>query len=120
MTTTGRLHVALALLAFLLLTSTIGCSHAPYWHQESLAQRIVPPVNLDVREELPTPKKMTEETSGESPAHSGQPKAGDDTDPREVKQPTAAQGTGIAREPALALTLAEAIDTAFRQQPRQA
>jgi outer membrane protein TolC len=75
-------------------------------------------VNLDVREELPTPKKMTQETSGESPARFGQPKAGDDTDPKEVKRPAAAQGSGFACEPTLTLTLADAINTAFRQQPR--
>jgi outer membrane protein TolC len=110
--------VGLELLGFLLLASPLGCSPERYGCQEGLAQRILPPVNLDVRDELPTPKRMAQETSGESQARSGQPKAGDDTDPKEVKQPTAAQGSGIAPEPTLTLTLAEAIDTAFQQQPR--
>src|SRR5262249_23150201 len=66
----------------------------------------------------PTPRKVTQETSGESPARIGQPKAGDETNPKDVKQPTAAQASGIAGEPTITLTLAEAIDTAFRQQPR--
>src|SRR5262249_37660292 len=81
-------------------------------------QRILPPVNLDVHEELPTPRKMAQETSGGSPAHIGQPKRADDTDSKEVKLPTPAQASGIACEPTLTLTLAEAIATAFGQQPR--
>jgi outer membrane protein TolC len=118
MTTTGRLHVALVFLAFLLLISTIGCSHAPYSYQEGLSQRILPPMNLDVREELSAPKKMTQEPSGVSPARFRQPKTGDDTGRKEAKQPTVAQGSGSASEPTNILTLAEAIDTAFQQQPR--
>src|SRR5262249_51267393 len=66
----------------------------------------------------PTPKKMAQEISGGSPAQSGPPKAGDDTAPKEVKLPTPAQGSSVASEPRQTLTLAEAIDTAFRQQPR--
>jgi outer membrane protein TolC len=61
---------------------------------------------------------MAQETSGGNPARLGQAKAGPDTDPKQVTQPTVAQGSGIAREPTLTLTLAEAIDEAFRQQPR--
>jgi outer membrane protein TolC len=45
-------------------------------------------------------------------------KAADDAAPKEVNPPTPALGSGVACEPAQILTLAEAIDTAFRQQPR--
>jgi outer membrane protein TolC len=110
--------VGLELLGFLLLAPPLGCSHERYSYEEGLAPRILPPVNLDVRDELPTPKKMAQETSGGSSARFGQPKARDDTDPKEVKQPTGTQGSRIACEPTPILTLPEAIDTAFRQQPR--
>jgi outer membrane protein TolC len=106
------------LLGFLLLIFTIGCSHEGYNYQEGLAQRILPPVSLDAHEELPPPKKMTQETSGESPARSDQPKAGGDPDAKDVKQPKVTQGSGIAGGPTQTLTLNEAIDTAFRLQPR--
>jgi outer membrane protein TolC len=61
---------------------------------------------------------MTQETSGESPAHIGQPKAAHDTDPKDGKLPSPAQENVVASGPNQTLTLAEAIDTAFRQQPR--
>jgi outer membrane protein TolC len=112
--TNGQLRVRLILLGFLLLIFAIGCSHGAY--QEDLAQRILPPLSLDTREELPTPKKV--ETSGDSPAHSAQPKLADATDSKKIKEPTAAQGSGAPSGPAQTITLAEAIDTAFRQQPR--
>ena len=82
--TTRRVRVGLKLLGFLLLASPLGCSHERYGYQDGLSQRILPPVNIDVREELSTPKKMTEETSGERPAQSGPPKAADDTSAKEV------------------------------------
>jgi outer membrane protein TolC len=75
-------------------------------------------MNLDVREEPPTPKKPVQETSGGSPARFEQPKTADDTDAKEAKLPTAAQDTRVTCDPAQTLTLADAIDTAFRQQPR--
>jgi outer membrane protein TolC len=110
--------VGLKLLGFVLLASPFGCSHERDGYQEGLAQRILPPASLDAREELPPPKKMAQEPSGGSPAKLGPPKAADDTDPKEDKQPDPAQGSVAACGPTQTLTLAEAIDTAFRQQPR--
>jgi outer membrane protein TolC len=75
-------------------------------------------VNLDVREEPSTSKKMPQETSDGSSAQLGPPKPVDSTDPKEDKVPTSAQGSVVASGPTPSLTLAEAIDTAFRQQPR--
>jgi outer membrane protein TolC len=105
-------------LVFLLLIFTIGCSHEGYSYQEDPVRRILPPVSLDIHEELPPPKKMTQETSGQSSAPSGQPKAGGNPDTKDVKQPNVTQGSGVAGEPSQTLTLPEAIDTAFRLQPR--
>jgi outer membrane protein TolC len=74
-------------------------------------------VNLEVREELPTPKKMSGEPSGGG-ATQAEPQAADDTQPKEGKLPSPAEGSGVTRVPAHTLTLAEAIDAAFQQQPR--
>jgi outer membrane protein TolC len=112
------LRVGLRLLGFLLLASPLGCGHERYGHQECLAERILPPVNLDVRDEVLTPRKMAQEVSGGSPAPFGQAKATDDTDSRENKLSSPAQGSVVACGPAQTLSLADAIDTAFRQQPR--
>jgi outer membrane protein TolC len=113
---TKRIRIGLKFLGFLLLASPIGCAHERVGYQDALAERILPPLNQDVRDELPKSKKMAPETSAGSRARLRPPTAADDTDPNEVKQASATQG--IAWEPTLILTLPEAIDTAFRQQPR--
>jgi outer membrane protein TolC len=117
-TTTGRLRVRRKHLGFLLLISTIGCSHERYSHEVGLAERILPPADLDMHQELPAPKKKADDTSDESQARLGKPKAADDADLKEVKQSTPAQASASSCESAQPLTLGEAIDTAFRQQPR--
>src|SRR5262249_54042374 len=61
---TRRIRVGLQFLGFLLLASSLGCNHERYSYQEGLAQRILPPANLDLHEELPAPKKTAQETSG--------------------------------------------------------
>jgi outer membrane protein TolC len=61
---------------------------------------------------------MAQEPSGGNLAQLGPPKAADDTDPREGKLPSPAQESVVACGPTQTLTLAEAIDAAFRQQPR--
>jgi outer membrane protein len=116
--TSRRLRAGSKLLGFLLLASSLGCSHEHCCYQEGLAQRILPPANLDLHDDLPAPKKTAPETSGESPAPFGQPRAAGDTEANEGKLPAPAQGSEFACEPAQGLTLVEAIDTAFRQQPR--
>ncbi len=112
------LRVGLNLLGFLLLASPLGCSHERPSYQEGLAQRILPPVNLDVREESPTVRKIVQEPSGGNKAQLEPPRAANDTGPQEGKLPSPAQGSVVSCGPTQTLTLAEAIDTAFRQQPR--
>jgi outer membrane protein TolC len=75
-------------------------------------------VDHDVREQIPSPQKSGQETVGGRQARLGTPITGDGTDSKEIQPPALAQGNGVASEPILSLTLAEAIDTAFRQQPR--
>jgi outer membrane protein TolC len=113
----GRLGVGVQLLGFLLI-STIGCSHEQHGCQEGLTQRILPPGNLEIHEELPTPKKMTQDVSDGSRARFGQPKPAAEPDSKDAKLPSPARAGETPCEPAQTLTLAEAIDTAFRQQPR--
>jgi len=168
-TTTGQFRVGLKLLGFLLLYSTLGCSQGRYSYQEGLTQRILPPLSIDIHEELPPPKKTGQDASGGSQARlapneeSGVPreqavatlqprsaafwetfraeaeKAGlrivyvnepksrlvlvQPTSSNEVASENAnmqvsAQGSAAGGEPAQILTLPEAIETAFRQQPR--
>src|SRR5262249_18459317 len=87
-------------------------------YQEGLAQRILPPVNLDVREELPTLKKMPQEPSGGSQAKLGPPRAADDPDPKRDNLPSPPHGRVVACGPTQTLKLAEAIYTPFLQQAR--
>jgi outer membrane protein TolC len=97
------------------LASVFGCRHERYSHEEGLSQRILPPVNFDARAELPT---MAQEPSGGSSARLGTPKVADDTDFKAVPLPSQAKENMVVCGPAQTLTLPEAIDAAFRQQPR--
>ena len=74
---------------FVFLIAPLGCSHVPCSYQEDLTERILQPPDSDRREELPTSKVQE-----------------------------SAQGAGDANAPGPTLTLPDAIETAFRQQPR--
>jgi outer membrane protein TolC len=114
----SRIWTGLPFLGMLLLASSIGCSHEQYGYQACLPQRILPPVDLDVREEISPARKVIEAPAGGSTARVGQPRAGDEAVPKEGKQPTPVAETLVAAGPCQTLTLAEAIEMAFRQQPR--
>jgi outer membrane protein TolC len=101
-----------------MLSSTLGCSQGRHCCQEGLTQRILPPLNFDNPEELPTPKKMVQEAPGGIQARLGPPKSSNEPDSEDAKMPAPAPGSEVSFDPAQTLTLAEAIDTAFRQQPR--
>src|SRR4029077_11557398 len=88
------LRVGPRLLGFVLLASPLGCSHERHVSPAGLVQRILPPVNLDLREELPVPRSTAQETSGGSRARLGPPRAADDADAKEVQLPTAAPESG--------------------------
>jgi len=63
------------------------------------------------------PKKV-QEAADSTPARPVAPKLPDDADPAPAKLPTPAQGADVRIETGQPLTLAEAIETAFRLQPR--
>jgi outer membrane protein TolC len=100
-----------------LLGSTLGCSHGWDSCRECLTQRILPPVNTDVSEELTVPRKTADEALSGTEPQREQPKSSKEGDRAEAG-PAPAQGSAVRCEPDGALTLAEAIDTAFRSQPR--
>jgi outer membrane protein TolC len=113
----GRFRVGLTLLGFLLLSATHGCSPGRYGCQENLAQRILPPQNVDTLEELPTPKKVDREAGG-SQDPLGQPKSSLETDPKEATLPLPSQDSEVGYHSGQTLTLPDAINLAFRLQPR--
>ena len=102
----------------MLLLSTIGCSQTRYSAQEGLTDRILPPLNPDSREAIPAPKKSAQETSGVIKAQFGKPRSTDDVSSASSLMPASAQGGGAGIESTQTITLSEAIETAFRQQPR--
>ncbi len=102
----GWRGIQLKLFGTLVLTSALGCGHEQVNYGDGIAQVILPPANATVHEELPAPKKTSPEPYGGNQPHPEQPKL------------APAEGSGTACEQALTLTLPEAIDTAFRQQPR--
>jgi outer membrane protein TolC len=101
-----------------LLYSALGCSHEQCSCLDGLAQRILPPPNVDFHEDLSSPKKTPREATDGSPAGLGLPKSSQESDSENAQLPAPTLGNEVSGEPAQTLTLAEAIDTAFRQQPR--
>ena len=90
-----RYRPGLKIVWFALLISSFGCSHDRYNQQEVLSERVVLPPKDDRRAELPAPKKANAEP---------------------IVLVQAIDNGQVA--PSQTLTLAEAIETAFRQQPR--
>jgi outer membrane protein len=116
--TSGPVRLGLKLLGFLVLSSTLGCSDEQYIRQDDLDQRILPPRNIDLPAILSTPKKPVQDASGVIQTRLDPPKLPKEVDSEKARLPVLPQGTGASPEPAQTLTLPEAIETAFRQQPR--
>jgi len=116
--TTDQLRGTLKYLGLLLLLSPLGCSHERCNCQDDLTQRILPPLDFGIHEEATTSRKMAPTSSSESLAPSAQARPVNPTDSKEARLSPPSQGIGGLCEPAQLFTLTEAIDTAFRQQPR--
>jgi outer membrane protein len=114
---TGWQSVRLKLAWSLVLASLLGCSHGRRSDQGDLAQRILPP-SIDTPEGLPTPQKAVEEASGESQARPGQSESSHEAGSADATLPAPTPVSEVSCEGDQTLTLPEAIDTAFRQQPR--
>jgi outer membrane protein TolC len=104
--TAARLRAGLTLLGFLLLTSIFGCSHGQGCCQEGLSQRVLPPLDIDGQAAV-----FTAQPTGQDQARLGQSKGPNETNIQDARRP-------IPNEPAYALPLPEAIETAFQLQPR--
>jgi outer membrane protein TolC len=114
LTTFGRLGVVRKLLGFLLLNLTLGCCHERSSYQESLAERILPPPSIESHEELPPPRK----TGQDARARLGQPVSSSELAAKAAVIQASAQTSESVSDLAQILTLPEAIETAFQQQPR--
>ena len=117
-TASGRLRVGLKLLGFLVLSCALGCGQSRYSSQEGLDQRILPPQTLDIPEEFLNTKKTVQDASNGIPARLEKPKSSPEADPENARLLGSAGGNGAGCGPAQVLTLADAIDMAFHQQPR--
>src|SRR5262249_47483103 len=116
-TTTVRVQSLLPFLISLSMGFTLGCSHGRYCCQEDLAQRILPPVNSDVSDELPKPRDATKDISTEREGRQEQPESSKEQATEEAES-APAQASELSCESHGPLTLADAIDIAFRSQPR--
>jgi outer membrane protein TolC len=112
----GLVRSRLPFLGLLLLATALGCSHGRYSSDENLTQRILPPINSDIPEELPKPRESPKDaaTAGEA---QGQPESSKTADSEEAEAASATEAE-VSRDSDRTLTLSEAIDTAFRSQPR--
>jgi outer membrane protein len=100
----GRLRIFL----LLLLVWVLGCNQGQYSYQEGLSQRILPPLDIDLHDELPPPRKAGQEKSVSPSATNSKPSE----IAAAAKEDLASAGHGQT------LTLPQAIDTGFRRQPR--
>jgi outer membrane protein TolC len=117
-TISGRLRFGPKLFALLLLSASFGCNHQRHCRQEDLAQRILPPQNSDLPQQPSTPGKAGSEAAGGNPAQPQQPRTLDAVETAVAKVPEPPQGREAGRQPGQPLTLADALDLAFRLQPR--
>jgi outer membrane protein TolC len=87
-----------------------------------LTRRILPPPDVDLREELAPPETTTQVAGGGPQARLELLDSPAGPDSNEAEMPAPVQASGAVCEPSqlltLVLTLPEAIETAFRQQPR--
>ncbi len=130
-TNSRTLGSGLKLVGFLVLSSSFGCSHERTGLQESLAQRILPPQELNILEVLPAPTKTIQESVAENPIPVEKTKPSDESDSQEGKWRPLKQEPGTNSEPAIRpivsgtnpdpaqfISLSDAIALAFQMQPR--
>src|SRR5262245_48453209 len=108
------------LVACLLLSLALGCSHDTCY-RESLADRILPPANVagpQQVEQVDPPQKSAQQPPEQGPALSVQAVPSDQPRSEGAKPPPPVPVSEVGYNCTPILNLAEAIDTAFRQQPR--
>ena len=117
-TTPGQLRFGPRLCGLLLLCSLVGCSQEHYGCQPDLTQRVLAPPNLDLPADLPTPRKTVQVAYVGTEPREEHPRSYIATVSDNRGTQVSAQESAADSEPAQTLTLADAIETAFRQQPR--
>jgi outer membrane protein TolC len=101
------------------LIAPLGCSGGRFGNQQAFAPRVLlPPVPVDAHREVPATRKLTDDTSGVRQAQYEQPDSTDESDNKAGELPVPAPDSAANLDLAQTLTLPEAIDTAFRHQPR--
>jgi outer membrane protein TolC len=83
-----------------------------------LSQRILPPSNLDLRDLRPSPTTPAPDADGARAVRLGQPRPLKEPEADEAQEEPRDQAWDTRCEPDQTLTLAQAIDAAFRLQPR--
>jgi outer membrane protein TolC len=101
-------------LVVLLLSSVLGCCQEWCSYQDGLTERILPPLGSEVRDEPKHQQAVTPQKQMELPP----PKPLSDPEHQAAKLPPPNQATAAIADPYQTLTLAQAIDLAFQQQPR--
>jgi outer membrane protein TolC len=96
------------ILRVLFLVLVIGCSQGRYTYQEGLSERILPPLDADVHDDVSVSLKTGQEKSVSPNENNAKP----------AEKPAPAQADPPLGEHGQTLTLPEAIETAFRLQPR--
>jgi outer membrane protein TolC len=114
----AQLTRGITLLGSVLLVCSLGCHHARSSYEPALAQLILPPGNTDPMPPLLPATNPGKEGTGDSPARLGQPRTIDEAALAEGKGLKATPGCEPGNEPVRIMSLAQAIDAAFRQQPR--
>jgi outer membrane protein TolC len=100
------------------MPSPFGCAHGRGGCQEGLAQRILPPLNLDAPQEVSTAPTTGQPAAGGTQAPPGQAPSSNEAANPGAQLSIPPQGSPGSHEPAQTLALPEAIETAFRLQPR--
>jgi outer membrane protein TolC len=117
-TASSRPRMGRNLLGMLLLSSALGCHQDRCCYQEGLSQRILPPQTSDSIAELPPPGKKAPEATSGIPVPVAQLKSAREGDSEFAQMQIPVRESKASGEPAQTLTLTEAMDLAFRQQPR--
>ncbi len=103
----------------LMFIAAFGCGHERYCAPDGLTERILPPLDVDIRDEHSSPAETAPGSAGGIRAESGQQKPSNKAELGDgTRLPATNQPTGAFSEPGETLTLTQAIDTAFQQQPR--
>ena len=117
-TATAWAVVGLEFLGLLLLSSMLACEQPQRGVREALAQRILAPQTVDAHRPPPATTTTVQDASGARPSRPQHTVASKDDTSERTDLEALASKNAAASQPARTLTLPQAIETAFQQQPR--